>query len=214
VPFVDERFKTMADRDHRAITGKSSGGYGAMVVSMKRPDVFGAFATHAGDALFEVSILPDLPGVVRTLRDHFEGTYQTFFERFPEREQFDHELHGMPLMYYGLAACYSAEPDGTPLLPFEQDTGRLIDEVWARWLAWDPVRMAPQHLDALRSMRHIYIDAGDSDEFYLDLGARAFSRELTKGGVEHSYELFKGGHMGIQYRYPKALRALAEALTP
>src|SRR5207247_1189300 len=39
VPFVDERYRTMADRDHRGIQGKSSGRYGAMVVPMLRPDL-------------------------------------------------------------------------------------------------------------------------------------------------------------------------------
>src|SRR5436309_7265775 len=49
VGFVDDRYPTSA----RAIAGKSSGGYGAMVSAMLRPDVFSGFATHAGDALFE-----------------------------------------------------------------------------------------------------------------------------------------------------------------
>jgi enterochelin esterase-like enzyme len=214
VPFIDERYGTIADRDHRALSGKSSGGYGAMVVSMKRPDVFGAFATHAGDALFEACYLPEFRQVARLMRDHFDGSLDTFFKAFENRERFEFETHGVILEHYALAASYSADVDGTPLLPFELETGKVIPEIWARWLAWDPVVMAPDHLDALKSMRHIYIDAGRSDEFYLDLGARAFSRELTKGGVEHSFELFDGGHMGIQYRYPQALRSLAEALTP
>ena len=61
VAFVDERYPTLADRDHRGLTGKSSGGYGAMVVPMLRPDVFGALASHAGDALFESCYLPEFP---------------------------------------------------------------------------------------------------------------------------------------------------------
>jgi enterochelin esterase-like enzyme len=52
VPWVDARYRTMPQRDHRAVTGKSSGGYGAMVTAMLRPDLFGALATHSGDALF------------------------------------------------------------------------------------------------------------------------------------------------------------------
>ena len=43
--------------------------------------------------------------------------------------------------------------------------------------------MAPDHADALRSMRRIYLDAGRSDEYYLDLGAQAFAAELDKLGV-------------------------------
>lgn len=214
VAFVDERYATAAERDKRALTGKSSGGYGAMVVSMLRPEVFGAFASHAGDALFEVCYLAEFREVVRILRDHFEGSYEVFFERFQAMERFDFQRYGKPLETYAYAAAYS--PDGSrpgkSLLPFELDTGKLIPEVWERWLAWDPVRLAPQHLDALKSMRLIYLDAGNRDEPYLDLGAQAFSNELNIGGIEHTFELFEGGHMGISYRYPPALRALADTL--
>jgi enterochelin esterase-like enzyme len=214
VPFIDERYATAADRDRRALSGKSSGGYGAMVVSMLRPDVFGAFASHAGDALFEVCCLADFREVVRTLRDHFEGSYDVFFERFKEMDRFDYKRFGVPLEIYAYAAAYSPDETqpGKALLPFELDTGKLIPEIWEKWLAWDPVRLAPQHLDALKSMRLIYLDAGNRDEPFLDLGAQAFSNELTKGGVEHSFELFDGGHMGIAYRYPPALKALADTL--
>src|SRR6202163_136379 len=65
VPFVDSRYRTLADAAHRGIAGKSSGGYGAMVTPMLRPDLFGGLATHAGDALFEVCYLPAFPQSVR-----------------------------------------------------------------------------------------------------------------------------------------------------
>ncbi|MCA1704887.1 MAG: enterochelin esterase, partial [Actinobacteria bacterium] len=42
VPFIDDRYRTLPESGHRGLTGKSSGGYGAMVVPMLRPDVFGA----------------------------------------------------------------------------------------------------------------------------------------------------------------------------
>jgi hypothetical protein len=74
--------------------------------------------------------------------------------------------------------------------------------------------MAPDHGEALASMHRIYIDAGRRDEYFLDLGAQAFSKELTKLGVDHTLELFDGGHGGLQYRYPGAIRELLEALTP
>jgi hypothetical protein len=111
-----------------------------------------------------------------------------------------------------MAACYSAEPDGSVSLPFETDTGRLIDDVWQRWLEWDPVRMVPQHAEGLRSMRAIWLDAGTKDEWFLDDGAVAVSKELSAIGVEHTLELFDAGHMSIGYRYPGALGFLAEAL--
>ena len=116
---------------------------------------------------------------------------------------------------YGYAAAYSPDPaqPGKALLPFDIATGRLVDDVWAQWLEKDPVRMAPVHADALRSMRRIYLDAGAQDEYYLDLGAQAFAAELDKLGVAHTLELFDGKHGGIAYRYPGAIRELVIALS-
>lgn len=212
--FVDERYPTIADASRRGLTGKSSGGCGAMVVPMLRPDVFGALATHAGDALFECCYLPDFRVTVRTLRDKFEGSYDVFWKTFRAADHIEWGVMDAPLNTYAMAACYSPNADDptTVDLPFEIDTGRLIDDVWARWLAWDPVRMAPDRLDALRSMRLIYIDAGNRDDYFLDLGARAFANELRTAGIEHTLELFSGTHAGIQYRYPKAIGELARAL--
>jgi hypothetical protein len=215
VAFVDERYPTLADRESRGLSGKSSGGYGAMVVPMMRPDVFSALASHAGDALFECCYLPSHPEVARTLRDKFDGSYEVFFERLAAAEQMDWELLGSPLEAYGYAAAYTPDPSnpGKALLPFDIATGRLHNDVWAQWLDKDPVRMARPHADALRSMRRIYLDAGSRDEYYLDLGAQAFAAELDAIGVEHTLELFDAKHGGITFRYPGAIRELVLALS-
>jgi S-formylglutathione hydrolase FrmB len=214
VPFVDSAYPTLGGRDHRGLAGKSSGGYGAMVVPMLRPDTFGALASHAGDALFECCYQREFPTVARVLRDHFEGSYEVFFERLANEDHFDWSRYGAPFEMYGYACAYSPDPErpGEARLPFELDTGRLVDEVWAQWLAHDPVRLAPRHADALGSMRRIYLDAGRSDEYFLDLGAQAFATELSRLGVEHSLELFDGRHGGIGYRYPAAIRELVLSL--
>jgi hypothetical protein len=214
VAFVDEHHPTLAAREHRGIAGKSSGGYGAMVVPMLRPDVFGALASHAGDALFELCYLPDVARAARALRDQYDGSYDKFWADFRSRPALSKDDDGALLNTWCMAACYSAEPDGTVTLPFDPATGRLHDEVWRRWQDLDPVRMAAGHADALRSLRGVYLDAGRRDEYYLDLGAAAFSAELGRLGVEHVLELFDAGHMAIEYRYPKALAFLAERLSP
>jgi Putative esterase len=216
VPFIDSRYPTIAGRDHRGIGGHSSGGYGAMVAAMLRPEVFGGLASHAGDALFECCYLPDFREVARTLRDHFEGSYDVMLERIDEADPFDWPRFGTSLSTYACAAAYSPDPQrpGRALIPFEIQNGRLIEDVWTLWLEHDPVRMAPARADALRTMRRIYLDAGRRDEYFLDLGAQAFSRELDLIGAPHTLELFEGRHGGISYRYPRAIRELVVALAP
>ena len=214
VPFVDEHYPTLRGREHRGLAGKSSGGYGAMVVPMLRPDVFGALASHAGDALFECCYVRDFAPVARQLRDKFDGSYAVMFEQLAETDHFDWSRFGKPFEMYGYACCYSPDPDrpGEALLPFDTATGRIVPDVWEQWLVRDPVVMAPGHADALRSMRRVYLDAGRSDEYFLDLGAQAFSEELTQLGVDHTLELFDGRHGGITYRYPAAIRELVRSL--
>ena len=215
VPWVDRRYRTLAAREHRGIAGKSSGGYGAMVTPMLRPDLWGGLATHAGDALFETCYLSEFRESVRALRDLYGGSYDRFWQDFRSRPAFSKDSDHHLLNDWCMAACYSADADGTVRLPFDATTGELIPEVWARWLAWDPVRMVPRHADALRSMRAIYIDAGKRDQFYLDLGAEAFRRALAAAGVADVYfELFDATHTAIEYRYPIALKYLAERLSP
>jgi S-formylglutathione hydrolase FrmB len=214
VPFVDGGYRTLADAAHRGITGKSSGGYGAMVTPMLRPDLFGALATHAGDALFEDCYLPDFREAARALRD-YDGSFDAFWADFRSRPAFTKGSDFPLLNSYAMAACYSSNEDGTIDLPFDPETGQLRPEIWERWLAWDPVRMVEVHADALRGLRAIYIDSGNRDQFFLDLGAIAFRRALEGIGVtDVFFELFDGTHSSIEYRYPIALRYLAERLQP
>jgi hypothetical protein len=100
-------------------------------------------------------------------------------------------------------------------LPYNPATGELLPEVWARWLAVDPVRMVANRAEALRGPRAIYIDAGLRDQFYLDLGAEAFRHAHEGIGVTDVYfELFEATHSAIEYRYPLSLKYLAERLAP
>jgi S-formylglutathione hydrolase FrmB len=217
VPFIDARYRTLEGPSHRGIAGKSSGGYGAMITPMLRPDLFGGLVTHAGDALFEACYLPEFRETARALRDDYAGSFDAFWADLRSRPGRSKPTDGVLLNQWCMAACYSTDADGTVRLPFEPSTGRLIPETFDRWLAWDPVRMAPGRADALRGLRAIWIDAGRRDEYYLDLGAEAFRAELAGLGIgepQLRFELFDGTHAGIAWRYPEAVGWLAERLSP
>jgi hypothetical protein len=214
VPWVDKQYRTIADRHSRAVTGKSSGGFGAMITPMLRPDLFAALATHAGDSLYELSYVPEFGKAARSLRQ-YDGDIMRWWADFQTRPAFTRPEDAELLMLLGCTACFSAREDGTPELPFDPQTGVLRPEVWARWLAYDPVRMVEPFSAAVRSLDSIWIDAGTRDESFLDLGAAAFRAALAAAGVPDEkvyFELFDAGHSGIDYRYPKALAWLATRL--
>src|ERR1700716_880729 len=87
VPWVDAHYRTIADRESRAIMGKSSGGFGAMITPMLRPDLFGALATHSGDALYELGYVPEFGKAARYLRE-YEHDIQAWWKDFRSRTSF------------------------------------------------------------------------------------------------------------------------------
>ncbi len=212
VGYVDGNFRTVPDAAKRAVTGKSSGGYGAMVLPMLRPGIFGALSTHAGDAAFEWCYQGDLAQSARSLLENYNGSFDEFWADFRGRPAFTKPWDPVLLNVYAMAACYSTDDDGTVRIPFDARSGLIDDDVWSRWLMLDPVRMARSHVEELRSLKGIWIDAGRSDEYYLDVGARCFSAVLSSVGVTHRLELFNGRHGSIEYRYPIAIKYLAEVL--
>ena len=211
VPFVDARFRTSGVR---ALSGKSSGGYGAAVTAMLRPDLFAGFASHAGGGLFEATIRPFFRVAARALRDRYGGSVERFLDELragPAPLAHPDDVH--ILLQWGFAAAYSADDDGTIRLPYDVATAEVVPELWERWLEWDYPTLVPRHADALRGLRAIYFDAGARDEWFVDLTMEWMRRKLSALGVRDlQVELFDATHAAIEYRYPLGIRYLLDRL--
>ena len=70
VPWVDANYRTLDGAAHRGIAGKSSGGYGAMITPLLRPELFGGLAVRAAPVLdlHHVRPGPDRLGLARDCR--------------------------------------------------------------------------------------------------------------------------------------------------
>ncbi|MCG6872410.1 MAG: enterochelin esterase [Gammaproteobacteria bacterium] len=212
VPLVESRFSCHGDREHRAIFGKSSGGYGAMVHGLLRPDFWGGIACHSGDAYFEYAYLADMPDLLDVLSRHEESvekflTYAWKHEKLSRSE-------GMALMMIGMAAHYDPDPN-EPVgfqLPVDLHTGEIRWDRWERWLEHDPVRLIDSHADNLRQLRGIYIDCGTQDQFKLLWGARQMHRKLNDLDIRHEYQEFDDNHSDIDYRMNKSLPFLYRSM--
>jgi enterochelin esterase-like enzyme len=215
LPAVEQRF-SCGGPGWRGVFGKSSGGYGAIVHALRHGgDVWSAAACHSGDMGFELVYRGDFPKILRHLSDHGMSieTFIRHFEAGPKPK--DTDWHTLMI----LAQCASFDPDPTQFLglrlPVDPHTCELIEERWANWLRWDPLHLAqaPQHLDALRKMKLLFVDCGDLDQYNLIYGARVLHRTLTQAGVEHVYEEFHDNHSSVDYRMDRSLPLLAQALS-
>lgn len=214
VPFVDERYRTLKSRETRAIVGKSSGGFGALRMLLDRPEVFSVVGSHAGDCAFELSIRPRFVEVAPVYEKHqgVAGFVAKMAEQGAPRSQA--EFHAMEIV--ALAAAYAPLESG-PLprgaLPFDPYTAEILPDVWARWLAHDPLELVEKRQNAVRSARFVFLDAGKYDEYGLQFGARMLAQRLSSVGASVHHEEFEGGHMGTGHRYdvslPRILAVLA-----
>jgi len=214
VPWIDGRYRTLAERRHRGIAGKSSGGYGSLALGMRNSDVFGALACHSGDLYFEYAYRGDIPKFCAAVQR--AGGVARWLEDFEAKVQKRHDDFTV-LNILAMAAAYSPNPATEPFgidLPCDLESGAFRDDVWRRWLEHDPLTLLEHHSSALRSLLLLYMDCGVRDEWHLHLGARMFSRRLLELEIPHEYHEFDDGHMNVGYRYDVSLPKLAHALSP
>jgi enterochelin esterase-like enzyme len=214
VEFVDENYNI----SNHAVMGHSSGGYGALVLGMRHPDIFQAIADHSGDSAFEYCYLPDFPKALEVYRssggDHSDPKkwFEDFWQK-PNKYQDRDDMTALNIM--GMAAHYSPNPQSPYLgcdFPFDLETGEINQDVWNRWTSSDPTRMVANYQDNLKRMKLIYIDCGTKDEFNIHLGCRILHSKLQKMGIRHFYQEFLGGHSKISHRYDVSLPMISREL--
>jgi len=210
IPFIEKEYNVSS----KAVWGKSSGGYGSIVLGMRHPDVFSALADHSGDSAFEYCYMIDFPRALDTFAKSGgpKKWLDNFWKHPEERGPKFHEA----LNTFAMAAHYSPNLKSKELgvdLPFDWETGEFREEVWQRWLEWDPVRMVEKYEASLRKLKFIYIDCGTKDEFNLYWGSRILHSKLNAKRIKHYYEEFEDGHMNIQYRYDTSLPLIYKALS-
>lgn len=218
VPFIDARFRTIPKGSSRAIIGKSSGGYGAMWLAMRNPEVFGLMVTHSGDTAFEYCYMPDFPKFIVALQKYGKGhaAVRNFINK--EVNYLQPKSSGFHILIntIGMASCYSPNPKRKEYnfdIPFNIYTGEIIPEIWNKWLKFDPVRQVSKYKNNLKKLKLIFVDCGTRDEFNLHAGARIYCDTLKKNGIKYIHQEFNDGHMSIQYRYDTSFSFISKKIS-
>jgi enterochelin esterase-like enzyme len=213
LPRLEAEFRLLPGREHRAVFGKSSGGYGSIAHGLRRAEAWGAVACHSGDMAFDLCYRAQLPSTARFLAA--KGGVAGFLEAFAAIPKITDEwLHHMEMV--AMAASYDPDPAAPKgiRLPVDPETAEMDETRWAAWRAHDPVALVHQEACRanLRSLRGLYLDCGANDQYNLVHGARAFVRVLQDAGIPHRYEEFDDDHTNVDYRMDVSLPFLYEAL--
>jgi enterochelin esterase-like enzyme len=211
VPAVEARFGCGGD-GRRAVFGKSSGGYGAIVHALRHADFWAAAACHSGDMDFELCYARDFAPALRAIAK--AGSIDAFIDRLESNPKpAGGDIH--VLMALAMAATYDPCPENRfgVRLPVDLHTCERDLERWKNWLAFDPLVMVEEKGENLKNLKGLFIDCGDVDQYDLVYGARRLHARLQELGVSHRYEEFPDDHSGIDYRMDVSLPFLVDALT-
>jgi S-formylglutathione hydrolase len=207
VSYVDSHYRTLANAASRGISGHSMGGYGALNLAMKHPDVFGA-VYGLSPALLDAKGIGATqmfagPDVINTVLDRIEAIAklppaQAQAEFFKQYAQAGPAVQ----MTFAYGAAFAPAPDGKPPYieyPYRRTAGQLTQEpeIWAEWEnGWGRLDEKVRRYAAnLRRLRGIGIEYGEDDEnTWIPGGCAYLSSQLTAAGIPNSLLTFKGTH--------------------
>ncbi|NON62996.1 alpha/beta hydrolase [Acidianus sp. DSM 29099] len=204
IPQVREKYGT----GNVALFGKSSGGFGSFTLAVKHPDIVNGFADHFGDSCFFYLYAQDFVYAVKYLHD--KDVRQAISELI-SKEPNDDEMRVLNVLGSSAFYSYNVKKECGFDLPFTC-SGEIVEDVWKRWIANDPVKTVSNYRDELRKMKAIYLDVGKNDEYNLFIGMRTLHKKMENLGITHFFEEFDGGHFGNSTRYCKSLPYLYEKL--
>ena len=191
VGYLDANDRTLARPSSRGIAGHSMGGYGAMLLAMKHPDIFGAtYALSACCLGLEGDLGETNPVWSRVLR-------------LTSRDQVPKEPRSLEdfftTAFVALSAAFSPNPGRAPLygdMPFLERDGRIQknDAVYAKWRSKMPLYMVEEYKENLLSLRGIFLDYGQKEEFsHVRSATSSFSKALADRQIPHGFEIYAGG---------------------
>jgi S-formylglutathione hydrolase len=189
VSYIDAKYRTLARPSSRGVAGHSMGGYGAIKLGMKHPDVYSVV----------YGINPAVLGWGRDL------TIENPAFRFLLTNKIAGPEDAIKGGLYALGAivvaqAFSPNPDRGPLfidLPFALVDGKiqLAELAFSKWQENMPLYMVEKYASNLRSLRGLRFDSGYEDEFtHIPPTSRALSAALTARGIEHVFEEYNGDH--------------------
>lgn len=209
VPLIQSLFPVSKDPSSWCVMGGSSGGYGALHLGSKYPEIFGLIGAIAPDSFFQASLLPEIYPVLPLWEKFNRSGFRALEDLRAGKLTKLRNWHAV-LNVFGMASCYSAKGEhGDFNLPVDPYTGIVIESEWKKWLSFDPIYFLAERLSQLKRIDGIYLDVGNKDNFHLQFGARQISELLKQNHIPLEYVEFDGTHFDIGERRTEVFRWLS-----
>jgi enterochelin esterase-like enzyme len=191
VSYIDAHYRTIPERESRGLVGHSMGGYGALRIGMKHPDVFGALYIMSPCCLSPMSGGGPGPADQMKARE-IANEKKVAVAKSPAG--LAAESPGFGSVAFAAAAAWAPDPKNPPLY-FDLPTkdGVPQPEIMAKFTANAPLAFVDQYIGNLKLYRAISMDVGDQDGLRFD--ATTLHDIFDKYGLANTFEIYSGTHI-------------------
>ncbi len=190
VAYVDAHYRTIPSPAGRAIAGHSMGGYGALTLAFRHPDVFStvyAMSPCCTDLVADFGPSNDAWATVNRLQSPDEVSAALGQGKF--------FVAALSAFDAAVAPDPHAKTFGDPPFVLEGKQLRTDPAAYSRMASNMPVHMVVPLLPSIMRLKGIAIEYGAEDNFSaIPIGAQELSRQLSQAGVMHTLEVFHGDH--------------------
>lgn len=185
---IDRRYRTIPDRRARGIAGQSMGGYGALWIALRRPEIFGVVL-----AMSPVNVERPNPFGAAGAEAALAADSRAL-DRAPL----------LARLLWSKAVAFSPEPERPAphaALPYRTagDSVELVEAVWERWREGTLQRAVEVRGGALEAVA-VRLEVGEGDPVAPEVARLAAT--LSRAGIQHTYRVFEGGHVaGVRARF-------------
>ncbi|MFN3454185.1 MAG: alpha/beta hydrolase-fold protein [Pseudobdellovibrio sp.] len=197
IPAIKINLRCSSKVSEWCIMGGSSGGYGALHLGSKYPDIIGVIAAIAPDSFFQASLLPEFYSCA-PVWEKYQNAEKILMDLKSKKILKQKNWHTI-INAIGMAACYAPSGKGIEILFPLDHYGELIPEVWSKILEHDPINFLKLRTQNI-TKSIIYIEVGQRDNFHLQFGSRQIKRILSSSQCQLIYNEFDGTHFDIGER--------------
>jgi len=185
VGYIDSHYRTIDARISRGLAGHGMGGYGALRIGMKRPDVFSSLYIMSAEFLEATeNARPESAANAEAIKTRAQAEEAA-------RAADTQPAGSSPSLALALAAAWSPNANNPPLfLDLPVKDGKVRSDIASRWTANTSLAMLESQATNLNKLYAIAIDVGTKDRSMAS--NRRLHESMSRLKIAHSYEEYEG----------------------
>lgn len=188
INYIDTNYRTIPDKQHRALMGGSMGGFGTLYLCLYHPDKF----------ISAASLSPGNLGSRDLSRLNWKLRVPIYEEIFGAKMSAEIGDSAWRDIIDTIDLVFSNDNRLLPTIK-RDESGNVIgynEEILNKWEKYDINYLISKKLNAFKEV-HLLLNCAENDEFGLDEGVKKIHETLLEYGIAHEFDLYSDPEIAL-----------------